>query len=62
VLNILITTFSAPGPDCLEGGSYAYLTLPGDTKLVEAWMPDRSKGLPPICDRVAVSPWSCVNE
>jgi uncharacterized protein DUF4232 len=43
--------------DCLEGASFAEVTLPGDSKAIEAWLPDRAMWLPPVCGAVEVSPW-----
>jgi Protein of unknown function (DUF4232) len=44
-------------PDCLEGGSFAHVTLPGDDQPVEAWPPDKAMGLPPVCGAVSVTSW-----
>jgi F0F1-type ATP synthase membrane subunit c/vacuolar-type H+-ATPase subunit K len=43
--------------DCYEGASYAYVTLPGDHDLVEAWLPDPYR-FPALCGPIEVSPWS----
>ena len=44
-------------PDCLEGGSFAQVTLDGDSDVVEAWPPDPQVGLPPVCGAVTVTSW-----
>ena len=44
-------------PDCLAGGSFAHVTLPGDTDAVEAWPEDKKQGLPPVCGAVSVTSW-----
>ena len=55
---VVHTTAVKPVPaDCLEGASFAQVTLPGDAKDVEAWLPDRSGWMPPVCGAVEVSPW-----
>jgi hypothetical protein len=54
---MLIHTAPKPVPaDCLEGGSFAEVTLPGDAKAIEAWLPDRA-WMPVVCGAVEVSPW-----
>lgn len=53
------TSSETPVPsDCAEGGTYAYVTLPGDSDLVEAWFPNRADGFPPVCGGVMVGSWS----
>jgi uncharacterized protein DUF4232 len=55
-----ITYSTAPAgtrPDCLEGGSFAHVTLPGDDDAIEAWPPDKQAGLPPVCGAVQVTSW-----
>lgn len=55
---VLIHTAPEPVPaDCLEGASFAEVTLPGDTKAIEAWLPDRAQWMPPVCGAVEVGPW-----
>lgn len=44
-------------PDCLAGGTFAHVTLPGDTQPVEAWPMNREDGLPAVCGAVTVTPW-----
>ena len=56
---VVHTTAAKPVPtDCLEGVTSAQLTLPGDTKPIEARLPDRSQSLPPVCGAIEVSPWA----
>jgi hypothetical protein len=55
---VLHTTAAKPVPtDCLDGASFAEVTLPGDSKAIEAWLPDRAEWMPPVCGAVEVSPW-----
>ena len=55
---ILIHTAPKPVPaGCLDGASFAEVTMPGDNKAIEAWLPDHSMWLPPVCGAVEVSPW-----
>ncbi len=44
-------------PECLEGGSFAQVTMPGDSKTIDAWPPYPIRGLPPVCGAVSVTFW-----
>jgi hypothetical protein len=43
--------------ECLEGGSFARVTMPGDSKTIEARPPYPITGLPPVCGAVRVTFW-----
>jgi hypothetical protein len=44
-------------PECLGGGSFARVTMPGDSKTIEARPPYPITGLPPVCGAVRVTFW-----
>lgn len=52
------TVHDNPPPDCLTDGSFAQVTLPGDTEPVDAWPAERQAGLPPVCGAVEVTAWA----
>lgn len=51
------TTERGTRSDCLEGGTYAQVTMPGDSVAVEAWPAVPQAILPPVCGEVTVTFW-----
>jgi hypothetical protein len=44
-------------PECLAGGAFAQVTMPGDSATVEAWPAIPDTTLPPVCGPVEVTFW-----
>jgi uncharacterized protein DUF4232 len=44
-------------PECLEGTTFAEVTMPGDSQAMEAWPSIPQVVLPPVCGSVRVSFW-----
>lgn len=52
-MTVLVPTAAEPTPDCLEGGAFVDVVLPGDEEATSA-----NAQIPPICGAVQVTSWS----
>lgn len=48
---------TAQRPECLVGGAFAQVTMPGDREAVRAWPAVPDTVLPPVCGAVRVTFW-----
>jgi hypothetical protein len=55
--SMAVTIPVGEGPSCLDGGTFAQVTMPGDEKAVEARFPTGEMSLPPVCGAVQVTSW-----
>lgn len=52
-MTVLVPTAAEPTPDCLEGGAFVDVVLPGDEEATST-----TAQIPPICGAVQVTSWS----